>query len=1075
MKFWSSCARPAALALVLLGAAGLASAAVEDPSLLAGLKARSIGPAAMSGRIGAIDAVPSNPAVVYVGAASGGVWKTDNAGVTWTSIFDREAVHSIGAIAIDPQQPETVWVGTGEGNVRNSVSIGRGVYLSRDGGKSWRSMGLTASERIHRIVVHPQDSDTVYVAAMGPLWSAGGERGVYRSRDGGRSWQLILAGSDGAGASDLIMDPHNPNLLYASMWQFRRTPHSFKSGGPGSGLYRSTDGGDSWTRLNHKDGLPAGDLGRIALAVAPSDPNIVYALVEAAQSALLRSTDRGLSFSAVNEAVNVHPRPFYFSDLRVDPERPDRLYKLAVVAEVSNDGGKNFETLIGWDDLHPDHHALWVHPQDGRILINGNDGGVGFSSDRGATWRYAANLPLSQFYHVRHDMETPYNVYGGLQDNGSWKGPAAVWETGGIQNHHWVEVNFGDGFDTAPDPSDPLSGYAMSQEGYLVRYDLRTGMRKLIRPAPQDEPLRFHWNAALALDPHDPKGLYFGSQFVHYSADRGENWRTLSPDLSTDNPEWQKQADSGGLTPDVTGAENRTTIIAIAPSPVQKGVIWVGTDDGRVQLSQDGGGSWQALESKLPKAPKDGAYVPHIHPSSHAAGRAFLVLDNHRNGDFRPYAYRIDDFGRSVRSLVTPAIDGYAYALIEDPVEPRLLFLGTELGLWASTDAGASWFRYTHGLPTAVSVMDLAIHPREHDLIIGTHGRGIYIVDDLRPLRALAAGTPSAPLTLLAAGDGILHYVSEGAGARFPGNGDYAGENEPSGAMLSFYVNDPALPHPVPALERERAAPADQEAKAEKVVLTIRDANGALVRRVDIEPKQGLNRWVWDLGKEAARSPAPPPPWAVPSGPPALPGSYALSLRYGEHEVSGQVQVHFDPRLTLDAAALAARSAALERAERLQNSLVEALSRFDAAQADIASLKTKAEQALSEARHRDPAADHGDSHPLKVFIKRSEEASKALDEASRKLWQNPDKVKGYTAPTAAFDQLGTVQWMLASSFDAPTAATQRYFERAEVSAAELLSEAQAVLSRETEAIRTAATQNGLALLPSEAPVVWPEQ
>ncbi len=1043
-------------ALVLILTAAWAQAAPIDVSLLAGLKARAIGPAAMSGRVAAIEADPADPRVVYVGAASGGLWKSENAGLTWKSLFDRQDVHAIGAIALDPRNPQTVWVGTGEGNVRNSASIGDGVYRSTDGGATWTHLGLAKSERIHRIVVHPQDSNTAWVAALGPLWADGGERGVYKTTDAGKTWRVVLAGDLRTGASELIIDPANPNRLYASMWSFRRTPYGFTSGGAGSGLHRSVDAGESWQRLGVVEGLPEGELGRITLALAPSQPSTVYALVEAKNNVLLRSDNGGDNFSVVNDSTNVHPRPFYFADLRVDPQQPNRLYKLAVVGEVSNDGGKSFETLIGWDDLHPDHHALWVQPGKGEVLINGNDGGVGFSYDRGATWRYVSNLPLSQFYHVRYDMETPYNVYGGLQDNGSWRGPSQVWQAGGIANHHWQEVNFGDGFDTMPDPADANRGYAMSQEGYVVRYDLKSGARRMIRPAADDAavPLRFNWNAAIAQDPFAAGTIYFGSQFVHQSDDRGETWSTISPDLTSNDVTRQDQSKIGGLTPDITGAENNTTLIAIAPSPIAKGVLWTGSDDGRVHVTRDAGANWQSVEGRLKGAPKFG-FVPHINASQHDAGRAFLVIDNHRNGDMQAYAWRLDDYGARSTALQLKGVDGYALALVEDPVEPRLLYLGTELGFYLSFDAGASWMRYTHGLPRALSVMDIAVHPREHDLILASHGRGIFIIDDLDTLRRLTReGAPTAALSALDSTPGILHEVPQPAGARFGGAQAFAGDNAPYGATLSFWVNDAALPHPDIDQERLRRAVAQpiaaaqdgKDAKPTPVSIEIRDSAGLLLRYAEVEAKQGLNRWTWDLAHTAPRSPTPPGLFD-PAGPSVLPGSYTATLRRGDARSSVPVEVRFDPRAPANASALAARQTAQLRAAKSQNRIVDKLDQIANRKTDLGLRKTRIEQQIEARKRADPSSSIADDDADKVAIKALDTLIKKLDEAASGLWQDPKTTKGYTAPSAAWDKLSEAQWMLGSSLDAPTPAAMRYLERAEQVVESKVSEADAALAQ----------------------------
>ncbi|HET9225174.1 MAG TPA: hypothetical protein VFR31_00790, partial [Thermoanaerobaculia bacterium] len=793
--------------LLAVLAVGLAAPALAvDPSLLAGLKARSIGPAAMSGRIASIEALPSNPAIVYVGTATGGVWKSVNAGLTWTPVFDDQPVAAIGDVALDPSNPDAVWVGSGEGNPRNSVSVGNGIYRSLDGGKTWQHLGLEKTERIHRVVIHPNDPKTVWVAALGQAWGENPERGVFKTEDGGRTWRKVLYIDERTGCADLVVDPANPNKLVAAMWDYRRWPWSFRSGGPGSGIHVSHDGGETWRKLTEEDGLPAGDLGRTGLAISPSDPRVVYALVEAKKNALLRSGDGGRTWKAVDSEGEVSPRPFYYADIRVDPRDPNRLYRLATVLTASSDGGKTFEPLGTFREIHPDHHALWINPADPSHILNGNDGGVYESRDRGASWRFVSNLPVPQFYHVRYDMEVPYNVYGGLQDNGSWKGPSDVWENGGIRNHHWQEVAFGDGFDTVPDPRNAMRGYAMSQEGFVIRYDLETGERKDIRPAPPagEEDLRFNWNAAIAIDPFEPDTIYFGSQYVHKSADRGDTWTTISGDLTTDKPEWQKAGESGGLTPDATGAENFTTLIALAPSPVQKGVLWAGSDDGRLHVTRDGGKTWTSVEKNVRGVPEN-TWIPHIHPSNHDAGTAFVVFDNHRRSDWTPYVARTTDFGKTWTSLSTKNLRGYALSIVQDPVDPDLLFLGTEFGLWASLDGGKGWMRYDHGVPT-VSVMDLAIHPREHDLIVATHGRGLYILDDIRPLRSVADDTGKEAIQLFEIPDARQYRVAQTGSARFPGAGEFRGQVRPYGALLTWSMNVPGLPHPDEETERERKA-----------------------------------------------------------------------------------------------------------------------------------------------------------------------------------------------------------------------------------------------------------------------------
>ncbi|MDX1546370.1 MAG: glycosyl hydrolase, partial [Rhodothermales bacterium] len=696
------------LGVMALGAwlaAAPAHAQQLDTTKLAALQARAIGPAGMSGRVTTVDVVRHDPDVIYAGTASGGLWKSESGGIGWVPIFDDQPVASIGAVAIDPTNPDVIWVGTGEGNPRNSQTNGNGVYKSLDGGATWAHLGLEDSRNIHRILVNPQNPDVVYVGAQGPAWGETDERGVFKTTDGGATWEKILYLNERTGIADLVMDPQNPNKLIAAMWEFRRWPWFFKSGGEGSGLYVTFDGGQTWTERTSDDGLPAGELGRMGLAIAPSRPNVVYAFVEAEKdNALYRSTDGGRTWAKTRGPGPVGNRPFYYADIYVDPVNENRVYSIHSTVTLSEDGGDTFKPFVGWE-VHPDHHAWYIHPDDPDFIIDGNDGGLAISRDRGETWRFVENLPLAQFYHVSVDMEVPYNVYGGLQDNGSWKGPSQVWRAGGIRNAYWQEVAFGDGFDVVSVPGDPRYLYAMSQGGNLRRVDVMTGEQKNIKPIhPDGEFLRFNWNAAIAQDPFDPNTIYYGSQHVHKSTDRGDTWTLISPDLTTDDPEKQKQIDSGGLTYDVTQAENFTTIVAIAPSPLERGVIWVGTDDGNVQLTRDGGQTWTNTVGAIRGVP-EGTWVPQIRPSKHNPAEAFVVFDNHRRNDWTPYVYRTADYGRSWTRLAGEGdVWGYALAIDQDPVAPDLLVLGTEFGLYVSIDGGEAWTKWTHGFPT-VSTM----------------------------------------------------------------------------------------------------------------------------------------------------------------------------------------------------------------------------------------------------------------------------------------------------------------------------------------------------------------------------------
>jgi hypothetical protein len=838
------------------------------------MQARNIGPAGMSGRVAAVDVNLSDPTVIYVGASTGGVWRSRDGGIRWEPIFDDQPVQGIGSVAVHQGNPDVVWVGTGEGNPRNSAGVGRGIFKSLDGGNSWKLMGLERSERIHRVIPHPTDPDVAFAGVMGPAWSDGEERGVFRTTDGGESWERVLFVNERTGAADLVMDPRNPNKLFAALWEFRRWPWSFESGGEGSGLFVTYDGGDSWRRVTSEDGFPEGELGRIGVAVAPTNPEIVYALVEAERSALLRSSDGGRSWEVVSDARNVNPRPFYYADIRVDPLNEYRIYRLASSIDMSEDGGRSFRTVVSSAIIHGDVHELWIHPRDSRFMIMGNDGGVGMTYNRGGSWRFVENLPLAQFYHINVDMEVPYNVYGGLQDNGSWFGPSQVWEDRGIMNAHWRRTGGGDGFASLPDFSQPRFGYSMSQQGSLMRFDKVTGERRDVQPVPPGaERLRFNWNAALNVDPHDSTTIYLGSQFVHRSKDGGLSWETISPDLTTDDPEKQRQDESGGLTLDATGAENHTTILSIAPSPLESGLIWVGTDDGNVQITRDDGATWTNLRDRIEGVPQ-GTSVPHVEPSRHDAGTAYVVFDDHQRGNWTPYIYRTRDYGAGWERLPTDGIRGFTHVIEEDPVEPNLLFLGTEFGLQLSFDGGGRWMPWRHGIP-AVPVRALMVHPRDHDLVIGTHGRGVFILDDIRPLRAIASDPtiPSRAVHLFEPPTALQVTIAEGIGYRSTGHAMFFGENHPEGAMISFWIG-----------EGEDTSTA---------TVQILDGEGEEVRSFPEPVRPGLNRATWDLRMAPA---AGDEDFSGPRGAMVLPGEYRVRVEVGGESSETRLTVRPDPR-----------------------------------------------------------------------------------------------------------------------------------------------------------------------------------
>ncbi len=963
MKFKTS--RRFLFSIVILLAGASLAAQKLDIAKLEALKPRSIGPAAMSGRVTALAVDPRDHEVIYVGTASGGLWKSSGGGVTWEPIFDDQGSASIGAVAVDPINPDVIWVGTGEGNPRNSQSVGDGIYKSLDGGKTWKNLGLKESEHIHRILVHPRDSRTVYAAAPGPSWSDGEERGVFKTTDGGKTWERVLYENPRTGAADLVMDPSNPDKLIAAMWEHRRTPWDFKSGGPASGIHVSHDGGETWERRSSKDGLPAGELGRIGLAIAPSNPKIVYALIESKKNALYRSDDGGFRWRKTSDDPSIGNRPFYYSDIRVDPLNENRVYSLHSTVTYSEDGGRTFETLIPFSRIHPDHHAMWIDPKDPAYLIEGNDGGLAISRDRGRTWRFVGNLPLGQFYHISVDMQTPYNVYGGLQDNGTFMGPSQVWErgfagAGSILNRHWQMVGFGDGFNALADLSDERYVYGMSQGGYLYRYDRVTGSNVLIKPpAPEGVKLRFNWNAALAADPLEPGTIYYGSQFVHKSTNRGDEWRIISGDLTTNDPEKQKQLDSGGLTYDVTNAENHTTIVALAASPVKQGVLWAGTDDGNVQVTRDGGGSWSNVASNIPGVPS-GTWVPHIEASKFREGGAYVVFDDHRRGNWTPYVYKTTDFGESWESLSTDTLRGFVYVIEQDPRVENLLFLGTEFHLYFSLDGGGSWTQWQHGYPT-VPTRDLEVHPREPDLVIGTFGRAIYILDDITPLRTLAregAQILDLPLRLFELAPAIQAVQGWPAGELVPGDSGFRGENRPPGVIVNYVYNPAEGAEGEDGGDGKNGDEPGSEAKKKTEVIVEVLRGDEVIRTLKGTAKPGLNRVSWSMDRGRPRGfsrEAPPEDAAEPGNIPVLPGTYQVRVRAGEEPDTQCVEVLGDPRLSMSRGDLEAYQrltdrylAVLEQGEKISRRLREAKQTMDRVEALIKDRKDEKLAALRE-------------------------------------------------------------------------------------------------------------------------------
>ena len=869
---------------------------------------RSIGPGGMSGRITAIDVVLSDTDIMYAGTASGGLWKSLSAGITWEPIFDNQITASIGAVAVQQSNPDVIWVGTGEGNPRNSLNGGYGVFKSIDGGKSWKSMGLEKTRHIERVLIDPSNPNVVYIGAIGSPWGEHAERGVYKTTNGGKSWRKILFVNNKTGIGDLVMDPENPNKLIAAMWEHKRDPWFFKSGGPGSGLYISYDGGENWSKRTEKDGLPKGELGRIGIGIAKNKTNIIYALIESKKNALYKSEDGGFKWKKINDKRGIGNRPFYYSDIEVDPENENRVYSIFTYVNVSQDGGKNFSQLMpayGVDNgVHPDHHAWWIHPEDGSFMIDGNDGGLNITRDGGKTWRFVGNIPVAQFYHISVDNEFPYNVYGGMQDNGSWRGPSYVWKTQGIRNSYWQEIAFGDGFDVVPDLDDSRYGYAMSQQGYVSRYDWITGNNYIVRPTHVDPKinLRFNWNAAIGQDPFDNSTVYFGSQYVHKSTDKGLTWNTISPDLTTNDPEKQKQSESGGLTLDATGAENHCTLLVIEPSSIEKDMLWVASDDGRVHFTTDGGINWTDVSKNIKGLPK-GSWITQIKASNKNKGEALLVANDYRRFNYTPYAYRTKNYGKNWERIVDENdVKNFTYSIVEDPVNSNLLFLGTDDGLYISLDAGKKWEKFESKIFPTVPVKDLIIHPRENDLIIGTFGRAAWVLDDIRPLRKIASSVEiinDKSITLFEPPTAYLASYQQPTGSRFGADALYQGENRKSGAMISYYFN------PKKNDIKENKSDVEKTKKTKKDSLVLNIYNGdKLIRTLKKVPptKKGIFRWYWNMDEKGKSRPSRNlrSSKREPSGVKVIPGEYKLVLSYKNEKSEEKISVKSDPRLVID-------------------------------------------------------------------------------------------------------------------------------------------------------------------------------
>jgi photosystem II stability/assembly factor-like uncharacterized protein len=894
-----------------------------DSGVVSGLGARNIGSAAMSGRVAALAAMPGKDGktTIFVGAASGGVWKSTDGGTTFKPVFDRQPVQSIGTITIDPGHPDTIWVGTGEPWTRNSVSVGNGVYKSTDGGETWKHMGLDQSERVSRILVDPRDGNTVYACVPGKLWSDSAERGLYRSRDGGANWKLVLKGPNlSTGCSTLDLDPRHPDVLFAGLWDFRRKGWTFRSGGEspqdrsGSGLFRSGDGGDSWTEVTAEanKGFPQKPYGRLAVAVAPSAPDIVYAFVESTDSALYRSDDGGRTWDKRDKSQMMVWRPFYFANLIVDPKNPDRLFKPDLLLIQSLDGGKSFANVVG--GTHADSHVVWIDPTDTQHVIMGDDGGLWQSWDGGNKWWKQENLPISQFYHVSLDNADPFHVYGGLQDNSSWVGDSAY--PGGITNSRWENMYGGDGFWMFEDPSDPDYLYAEYQGGTIGRINRHTHEIRSVQPlAGYNEKLRWNWNTPIALSPNEKGTLYIGAQFLFRSRDHGQSWDRISPDLTTNDPERQRQEESGGVTVDNSAAEMHTTIYSISESPKQAGVIWVGTDDGNLQLTRDGGGSWSNLARNVRGLPAR-SWVSWVQAGAFEPGTAFAAFDRHAEGDMAPYVYATHDFGRSWSALLTPkdpkGVRGYVHVVRQDPVKPGLLYVGTEFGLWISNDGGGHWAEFKGSDFPSVSVRDMAFQQRDASLVLATHGRGIWIIDDLTPLRALDGDTLAREAAFLPTRP--VQQRINAFGGWSTGDAAFSGPNPAGGADIAYYQKSRHL--------------------FGKLKIEVLDEKGTVLDTIPASVRRGINHVSWSM---RARPPQVPPAAQVAfnatQGPRVPPGTYTVRMTKGDSVLETPVVVGLDRRVTFSATDRQAQFDAAMRVRGLFDRMSALVARINAVRA----------------------------------------------------------------------------------------------------------------------------------------------
>jgi len=1067
-----------------------ADSASAGPSL-AGLSWRSLGPATMSGRISDIAIHPKAPRTWYLAAASGGVWKTTNAGTTFTPVFDGQTSYSIGTVVVDPANPHTVWVGTGENNYQRAVAYGDGVYKSVDDGATWTNMGLKTSEHIGRIVIDPTNSDIVYVAAQGPVWSSGGERGLYKTTDGGTTWTRILGGGEWVGVNDVQMDPRNPKILIASTQVRQRRVWGQVSGGPESAIHRSTDGGATWQKVT---GLPGEELGRIGLAISPKDPDVVYAVMEAAndRGGVYRSTDIGASWTRMGSTST---SGLYYVEIIADPHTVDRVYLMDTYNLVSDDAGRTFRRL-GEQYKHVDNHVIWIDPTDANHYLVGCDGGLYESFDRAASWKFFPNLPLAQFYKVAVDDSEPfYRVYGGTQDNATFGGPVRNNTVHGVSNTDWQMVVFGDGFSVQIDPTDPNTVYGEWQNGGLVRHDRRTGENTGIQPqvGPGEVPNRWYWDSPLLISPHDPKRIYYGSQRLWRSDDRGESWTMKSGDLTRNIDRSQLRLLGRQQSVDAIARNNGTsffgTLVTVSESPVVEGLLYVGTDDGLVQVSEDAGSTWRKV-STFTGVP-DTTYVVQVLASRHDANAVYAVFNNHRSGDFAPYLMQSSDRGRRWRSIASnlPA-RGSVYTIAEDPVVQGLLYAGTEFGAWVSLDGGTRWRALKGGMPT-IQVRHLVVQEREGDLVAATFGRGFYVLDDLTPLRT--AARDAAAMTAMTDGSATLLPVRPtamflpaepymgGKGPGFFGAQHYTAANPPHGAVFTYWLPKEIRTRKAQRQEREKvlvrtatdvpfpgydALRAEDREEAPEAVLTVRDAAGVVVRRLSGPVKAGFSRVAWDLrwsAPQLAPARAPGSDDEGPDGPVAAPGSYTVALAL---RVDGQLkEIGTQPFVAEPPAALAgttSRDATTlqfrTETARLQRAVLGAVAALGDAQTRLTALKRALDAAPTDTRTLAATARTLEQRLGELRIPLSGDQT-----VSRRGEATPASI------TARVSQVIQYHW---SGSGAPTATQRQNLQWAGEAFAPVRTALEQLVERDLRALESAAEAAGAPWTPGRVPR-WP--